>query len=253
MVRYTHSENPHTVEGARKALPFITRLRRIDSILDVGVGTGSWLRAAKELGVTDLLGVDGVPLRDRHFCVDQSYFLCADLTIPLDLGRKFDLVLCLEVGEHIAQEYASVLVKTLCAHGDFIVFSAAAPFQGGEHHVNCQWPSYWQSHFNQEGFACSDALRFEMWDEAEIEPWYRQNIFVAAKDPISAGLEPRIQNVLHPEVAAVMIFPTNPAIQELKKLHSGALKMSTYFELLKHALIHKILRKIIYLYDTIFE
>jgi hypothetical protein len=32
----------------------------------------------------------------------------------------------------------------------------------------------------------------------EIEPWYRQNLFAAFKDPDNAGKEPRIPAVVHP-------------------------------------------------------
>ena len=51
-----------------------------------------------------------------------------DLTRPIDIGRTFDLVLCLEVGEHLPEESADTLVSTTCVrHGGDILFSAAVP------------------------------------------------------------------------------------------------------------------------------
>jgi hypothetical protein len=114
------------------------------------------------------------------------------------LGRRFDVAFCLEVGEHLNETAAPVLVSALVAHTDVIWFSAAIPGQVGQHHVNCRWPDYWQSLFNEAGFACSDAIRWRLWDDERIEPWYRQNLFLATRDEALAGLEPRIQRVVHP-------------------------------------------------------
>jgi hypothetical protein len=88
----------------------------------------------------------------------------------------------------------------LVKHSDLVVFSAACPNQPGQHHVNCQWPAYWQALFNERGFACSDDLRWKIWELGEIEPWYRQNIFVAKRAPEKAGRETRIVGAVHPEI-----------------------------------------------------
>ena len=103
----------------------------------------------------------------------------ADLSRPLNLARRFDLVLCLEVAEHLEPASAATIIDTLTAHGDRILFSAAAPGQPGMHHVNCQWPDYWQRLFNARGFACDGAVRWEIWRNGRIEPWYRQNLMMA--------------------------------------------------------------------------
>ena len=79
-----------------------------------------------------------------------------------NLEPKFDLALCLEVGEHLESRAAKVLVEALAAHADEIVFSAACPGQPGRHRVNCQWPGYWQGMFDESGFSCSDAIRWRI-------------------------------------------------------------------------------------------
>jgi len=80
------------------------------------------------------------------------------LTRSWDLKRKFDAVLCLEVAEHLDSAFAPTLIDALIKHGNLIYFSAACPGQTGQHHVNCQWPVYWQQLFNERGFACEDDL-----------------------------------------------------------------------------------------------
>jgi SAM-dependent methyltransferase len=179
------------------------------SVLDVGCGIGTWMRAALDLGVPDVLGLDAAifttawqaddkgPMQPL---VDTSLIIHHDLRTPFNLERKFDVALCLEVGEHFSEEYAATLIGSACAHSDRILFSAACPGQRGQNHVNCQWPVYWQALFNQMGFRCDDRIRWEMWADTNIEPWYRQNIFTAVKEPAMAGSEPRIRSVIHPEM-----------------------------------------------------
>ncbi|HTA30980.1 MAG TPA: methyltransferase domain-containing protein, partial [Candidatus Cybelea sp.] len=169
------------------------------SLIDVGCGTGTWIKTAMELGVKDILGLDGVNVPPQELLIPQQHVVIQDFTQDWDLGRRFDLALCLEVGEHLDQIFASRLVRNLARHSDTVMFSAACPGQVGEHHVNCQWPAYWQKLFNDEGFFCEDSLRWKIWNDGRIEPWYRQNIFLALRDANRAGREERLRPVIHPE------------------------------------------------------
>jgi len=199
-IDYDHQRNTHTTTGAEAALPVMLRTVPASSLLDVGCGTGTWLRAVAAQGITDFLGVDGVALDDRQLLIPSSQYQCHDLTKPLHLGRQFDLVLCLEVAEHLDPATAPCLVETLVNHSNQVFFSAASPGQPGQHHVNCQWPAYWQGLFNARGYLCEDAIRWQLWDDSRVEPWYRQNLFLARKDSKNAGQEPRLSPVIHPEM-----------------------------------------------------
>ena len=64
-----------------------------------------------------------------------------DLAQPLQIDRRFDLALSLEVAEHLPPECGSEFVQTLTDLSSVILFSAAIPFQGGTDHLNEQWPS----------------------------------------------------------------------------------------------------------------
>jgi SAM-dependent methyltransferase len=199
-IEYSHEINRelHTVDGALKALSILFASPPA-TVLDVGCGTGTWLSAALSLGATKVRGVEGLDLADEMLFVPKALIEKRDLNQFVDIGERFDLVICLEAAEHIEPENADTLVDTLTHHGDLILFSAAAPRQGGTHHVNCQWPEYWQDKFNARGYACDDAPRWTIWNESAIEPWYRQNMLWARKDPAKAGTEPRIIPVIHPD------------------------------------------------------
>jgi SAM-dependent methyltransferase len=204
-IEFDHSRNPYAIETPRVTLPLIFSDWKPKSLLDIGCGVGTWLKAADEFGIPTLQGVDGTSVSAEQFLVRPEFFSLHDLTTRLNLGRKFDAVLCLEVGEHLEARHAETLVHSVTTHSDFVVFSAACPGQPGQHHVNCQWPAYWQQHFNNAGFVCIDSIRWRLWNISEIQPWYRQNIFLARHDPPHSGKEPRIEPVVHPEMLPLLM------------------------------------------------
>jgi len=220
-IDYDHAANRHTLDGPRAALPVLFGEGMPRSLLDVGCGNGTWLKAALELGITDVLGIDGVPLCEELLHIPAPLFQQRDLTHSWSLGRQFDAALCLEVAEHLAPEHGRVLIDALTQHAPRIIFSAACPGQDGQHHVNCQWPTYWQALFNERGFRCEDPFRPLLWDDARVEPWYRQNLFLARKDAASAGTEPRLRAFVHPAIFASAL--ENLRAASVKTAHEAAL------------------------------
>jgi hypothetical protein len=241
-IDYDHSKNAHELPGPRAAFGMVFEKRKPQSLLDVGCGTGTWLKAAYESGVMDIFGVDGVEVPSERFAVSPSFFSRQNLTTPWKLGRRFDAAICLEVAEHLDEQYASILIDTLVAHSDCIIFGAACPDQGGQHHVNCQWPAYWQKLFNERGYVCSDAVRWKIWNDDRIEVWYRQNMFEANRDEMRAGSEPRISPVIHPDhfkLMAEAVFN-----EKLKAIENGWLPFKWYLSCLLKAFKQKALKKL---------
>src|SRR5262249_5217435 len=137
-----------SLRSARVVVPLVTRLVEPRSVVDVGCGVGTWLRAFVENGVEDVLGVDGAYVDRNRLCIDPARFQAMDLARPQPLGRTFDLAVCLEVGEHLPTRAAPGLVAMLTA-APVVLFSAAIPGQGGTNHVNEQWPNFWQRLFSR--------------------------------------------------------------------------------------------------------
>jgi len=242
-IDYLHAANAHTCEGARAGYRYIKALAQepITSLIDVGCGTGTWLRAALDAGVTEVLGVDGVMAPASELAVPTAYIQSTDLTAPLNLGRRFSIALCLEVAEHLEAAHGPRLVQSLTNHADTVVFSAACPNQPGQHHVNCQWPEYWQQIFNAQGYTCDDSIRWAMWTESKIEPWYRQNIFIARRAFDKAGKEPRLRAVLHPEMISLL---NSQRKQQLRQIENGAMPLFWYFTTIPNAVVAKIYRRL---------
>ena len=242
-IDYDHSRNLHSREGPRSVFHRLLRDGLPSSVLDVGCGTGTWLRAALDCGLTDVLGIDGASIPAEQLLVQPDQILQKDLTTAVDLGRKFALVLCLEVAEHLEECHSGTLLDTLTRHSDCIVFSAACPGQPGQHHVNCKWPAWWQQGFNERGYVCDDAIRWRLWDETRLEPWYRQNIFRARKDPGSASREPRLNPAIHPEMLPFLITEACMA-EALKNVDSGSMPPSWYIVSPARAFVSKARRKL---------
>jgi len=175
------------------------------SILDVGCGRGTWLRAFLDLGVVDIVGVDGPHVAERDLEIPAERFVSRDLRTPFDLGRTFDLVISLEVGEHLPRDVASTFVSSLTQHGDAVLFSAAIPFQGGAGHVNERWQSQWAADFARHGFVPVDAIRWTVWSDPSVAFYYAQNmlLYVRAGSALDRPSTPettgRGLDVVHPD------------------------------------------------------
>jgi hypothetical protein len=145
------------------------------------------------------------------------------------------------VAEHLSPSVAAEFIRSLCRHSDLVFFSAACPGQPGQHHINCQWPDYWQNLFNENGFACSDSARWLIWDKKEIEFWYRQNLFCAVRNIESVGREPRIMPVIHPDhVHSIATIARNSALYPVME---GSPPLSFYARLLVKSAFLKVGRK----------
>lgn len=224
-------------DGARRSaaviVPLVCDLLDPRYVADVGCGEGWFSRQFAENGCAvtavdrTLGGIDGVTLVDRT--EGSVTFLQGDLvngdawayalasveparvvarpTVG-ERGFPYDLVVCLEVAEHLAAGAADAFVATLCALAPVVLFSAAVPGQGGHGHVNEQWPAYWASRFETHDRHVSGALRWIIWGDDQVEPWYQQNLLVAATDVAVADVGERAEFIDAPTYAAELFSST---------------------------------------------
>jgi SAM-dependent methyltransferase len=171
-----------SLRSARIVLPMVVRACQAKSLLDVGCGAGAWLSAAKQGGLDDFHGVDGDYVDRSLLMVEATRFSPRDISKAFDLGRRFDLVQCLEVAEHVPGASSQTLVDNIVRHGNLVLFSAAVPGQGGEDHINEQSYGYWRDLFAARGYRLFDFIRPRIADNLDIEPWYRYNVLLFVHD-----------------------------------------------------------------------
>lgn len=122
------------------------------SIIDIGCATGDFLEEFEKRGKI-IAGIEGSDNARRFLRVDPAKIYNVDLRYGLSpLGMRFDLVISLEVAEHIEEKYSDNYISTLKQFSDNILITAAPPGQKGLHHVNCQPAKYWIDRFSGNGF-----------------------------------------------------------------------------------------------------
>ena len=168
------------------------------------------LRACRDTGANVIRGVDGSWVNQELLLIPKECFTQYDLSRPnlkdAIPEQHFDLTISTEVAEHLDEQDSDAFMDNLTSFSDVILFSAAIPGQGGTHHVNEQWPSYWIEKFSVRGFIPIDCIRPHIWNDKEIHLWYRQNLLLFVKKeavstyPLLAPIANReVLDIVHPE------------------------------------------------------
>jgi glycosyltransferase involved in cell wall biosynthesis/SAM-dependent methyltransferase len=195
--RFFDAHTYRSLLSARRVLAAVFERLMPATVVDVGCGEGSWLRAAAELGAKEVLGIDGDYVDRKKLLIDPSAFIPGNLVknrladiMQRRQGSNFDLLMCLEVAEHLPYKRSETFVEDLVGVSDTILFSAAIPFQYGTNHINEQWPEFWALLFRAQGYVCYDWLRQRFWTDPDVDWWYAQNLlmFVKQGSPIEALL-----------------------------------------------------------------
>ena len=113
--------------------------------------------------------------------LSEDKFKSFDLRSPFDLAERFDVAICLEVAEHLPEESARGFIESLTKHSNIIVFSSAIPGQGGQNHLNEKDYVYWFDLFSIFNFEPYDLIRPIIWENKDVDYWYKQNIFIFIK------------------------------------------------------------------------
>ena len=178
-------------DSAMKIIEVIKKFYMPKSVFDLGCGVGTWLKAWQDNGAEEILGVDANEMDEKYLYIPRNHLQIVDFEKQkITLEKKFDLAMSLECLEHISNKREDIAIQTLANAADFILFSAAIPYQVGTNHINCHKLTYWVDKFKQEGFACFDIIRPELLKNAvKVGPWYMQNILVFARNDKQKMLE----------------------------------------------------------------
>ncbi|SDH92234.1 Methyltransferase domain-containing protein [Pseudobutyrivibrio sp. 49] len=182
-------------------VPYIIDRINPKSVVDFGCAEGNWLAQFKKNGSNiEILGFDGDYVNEERLSIESQEFRAVDLRDSIKLDKKYDLAMSLEVAEHLEEEYADIFIDNITNASDNILFSAAIPGQGGVHHVNEQWQSYWIKKFRDRGYGVDFSIRKKFWKDERLNHWRRQNILIFRKGEFLDIEYDGVEDVVHPEI-----------------------------------------------------
>lgn len=181
---WDYNNNPHD-ESVHFDIPLVKWIvnflkdRKINNLFDFGCSSGYYLKYISDnIDGINLIGVEP-NISDRNNNLFEN-ILSHDLAIPFILGQKGS-ILCLEVLEHIPQQFESIAIDNIENHCDeYLLMSWAIPGQGG------------YGHFNEKSFvdvlALFESRGFQLMEEETKEarsvarlPWLINNFTVFRK------------------------------------------------------------------------
>ncbi len=119
------------------------------TVLDAGCAMGFLVEALRERGV-QAWGVDisDYAISQVHPSV-REFCRVGSITDPFE--RHYDLIVCIEVLEHMPAAEGEQAIANLCAHSDDVLFSSRPDDFTEATHVNVQPIEYWAEHFARHG------------------------------------------------------------------------------------------------------
>ena len=174
-----HNHHIHSENLSQWIYDFCLK-NKINYVTDFGCGLGEYLLKLSPI-LDYAIGVEGSIPKQAKF--DNIYQL--DLTTDLRRGDILtsDLVISLEVGEHIPAEFMGVYLDNITHHCEkYLITSWAVRGQAGFGHVNCLDNHEIMPEFEKRGFELMEAETKEV--RAVIEDkahWFINTLFVFKK------------------------------------------------------------------------
>lgn len=120
------------------------------SVLDAGCAKGFLVETLRDRNI-DARGIDL-----SAYAINEVYEpvkpYCAVGSITEPFSQHFDLIVCIEVLEHMPALDATLAVKNMCNHTDTILFSSSPTDYSEATHFNVRQPEYWVREFAYNGF-----------------------------------------------------------------------------------------------------
>jgi SAM-dependent methyltransferase len=148
-----------------------------DTVVDIGCGKGEYVRNFIDNGIS-CMGFDGSPLTPE---LTEGLCRVMDFSEHADIG-KFDMVLSLEVGEHIPRNYEQIFFDNICGASEKkIVLSWAIEGQGGNGHYNERNNNYVIIEMGKRGFLW-DVIETQYLRKNSTLPWFKNTIMAFHRD-----------------------------------------------------------------------
>jgi SAM-dependent methyltransferase len=133
-------------------------------VLDAGCALGLLVETLRDRGV-EAFGLDLSTYAIEHVHPSVKPF-CWHGSITDPLEQRYDLIVSIEVVEHMPAREAEHAIENLCAHTERVLFSSSPLDYREPTHVNVHPTDYWGEQFARYGF-----YRDVDFDASFITPW----------------------------------------------------------------------------------
>jgi SAM-dependent methyltransferase len=159
-----YERSPHWLSFFGGIADHLVRELHPTSVLDAGCAIGMLVEQLRKRGV-DAFGVDISDYALSQMPDDvREHCWVGSLADPLP--RRYDLITCIEVVEHMPANESRAAIANLCAASDRVLLSSS-PFDYGEPtHLNVQPPEQWSALMATHGF-----VRDLDYDASYLTPW----------------------------------------------------------------------------------
>lgn len=156
-----------TTTMPQKTVEILLKRFQPGSVVDLGCGVAGYLHFFQEKGC-EVLGVEGSRHAIDLALIPSEKIIEHDLRKPLKLPKKFDLAICSDVAEHIANQYMPVFLETVASSSDTILFSSpVGAAKNYIYHCNEKPQAEWIQLFKEKGFEVDSQATQET--KAELE------------------------------------------------------------------------------------
>lgn len=201
-MKYIHTNKVHNLKAPKIIVKELLKYFKPKSVIDVWCGLWTFVKVFQDNNIK-AIWIDGSRVKKSKLYINRNSFIEKDLEKEIDFKKKYDLAISLEVAEHLSKNTAENFVKTLVSCSDYIIFSAAIPWQWWFKHINEQFPCYWENLFNKHWYKFYDVFRHIFWNNPNIYWRYKQNMFLVVKKWKKIPnklIEKTPRNIIHPEL-----------------------------------------------------
>lgn len=144
------------------------------AVADFGCGNGFYTKHLKNNNI-ECDGFDGNP---KTVEITNGVCQILDLSKDINLNKKYDYILSLEVGEHIPSEFEETFINNIHKNNtEGVILSWAIEGQVGVGHVNCRNNDYIKNIFDNLGYVNDLEIESKLRNDSEL-PWFKNTIMV---------------------------------------------------------------------------
>ena len=150
------------------------------TVLDAGCAMGFLVETLRARGV-EAYGIDISDYAIQQV-IEEIKPYCVVGSVLNPFPRRYDLIVCIEVLEHLPPTECDVAIANFCQSTDEVLFSSTPDDYREATHINVRPPDYWTGLFARYGF-----YHDVEYDATYITPWAMR--FVRAYQPVHRLVE----------------------------------------------------------------